>query len=171
MTVLKPSFLFYCRLIWIFCTPSKKVAEHENVWLVSWKKSPPYERICCDRESMRKRGKGAFVKPATNFVIGAIARGTWEKRAAYRCQHANCASAKVNDMVDDAALCSRKPVFVGGVTGFGEICIDIICARAFPNGEEIYYPWTTWKRITSESGLGPSNPDSSDFTAFRHERM
>lgn len=63
---------------------------------------------------------------------------------------------------------SRKPVFVGGVTGFGEICTDIIYARAFLNGEEIYYPWTTWKRITSESGLGPSNPDSSDFTAFRH---
>lgn len=73
--------------------------------------------------------------------------------------------------------CSHKPVFVGGITGFGEICTNVkktrvsvrgtlqtnkisrARARAILNGEEIYH--STWKRITSESSWGPSNPDSS----------
>jgi len=174
MTVSRPLFLFYCWLILIFYALSEKSdrarkcivyhLDEESLQVdlrsridgeARWKRRARYasDKFCYRRDRERNVGK------AGRLSLSA-------------CKLAD-ASAKVNDMVDTwwCALCSRKPVFVGGVTGFGEICTDIyiyiICARALLNGEEIYYPWTTWKGITSESGLGPSNPDSSDFTAFQ----
>lgn len=47
---------------------------------------------------------------------------------------------------DDAEVCSRKPVFVGGVTGFGEICTDVIRAA----GERTEMKSTTRGRPGSE---------------------
>lgn len=90
-------------------------SRHENRRKSSSKKarSSRDDKFCYSRDRKRNVGKA---------------------RAAYRCQHANWRTRQQKSMTslihDDAALCSRKPVFVGGVTGFGEICTDIIRARA-----------------------------------------
>jgi len=107
----------------------------------------------------------------TNFAVDAIAKKNMEKVVVYRCQHANWRTQK--SMTSDTRWrrCSRKPVFIGGITGFGEICTNMKCARArFCERRGNLPPVDDLEANYVRIELRSIEPRFHAFTAFRHVR-